>query len=204
MAGVTMCFLLCNPGRIVRSGFLEAGERVELRMYQTDYDELFRIMARLYFSDVPIDDAHPFDWRWLKAQAIAESALNPKAKSPVGAMGLMQLMPKTSAECARALYLPNLPWDPQTNIHFGAFYLKRMWSIFAAETGMERLRFAWGAYNAGLGNIIKAQRIASSRGLATYKWASIAACLPAVTGRHAQETIGYVARIERIYERLKG
>ena len=170
----------------------------------TPYDELFRIFAQIYFSDVPMGDrATPFDWLLLKAQGIAESNLNPKAKSPVGAMGLMQLMPKTSAECARALYLPNLPWDPQTNIHFGAFYLKRMWSIFAAETGMERLRFAFGAYNAGAGNIIKAQQVASQRGLPTDTWASIAHCLPSVTGRHAKETIGYVARIERIYARLK-
>ena len=202
MAGVTMCFLLCNPGRIVRSGFLETGERVELRMYQTDYDELFRTFALIYFSDVPVDDAQPFDWRLLKAQAIAESGLNPKAKSPVGAMGLMQLMPRTSAECARALHLPDKPWDPQTNIHFGAHYLRRMWSIFAAETGMERLRFAFGAYNAGAGNIIRAQRVASERRLRTDKWASIVACLEKVTGRHAAETINYVSRIERIYARL--
>lgn len=170
----------------------------------TPYDELFRIFAQIYFSDVPMGDrAASFDWLLLKAQGIAESNLNPKAKSPVGAMGIMQLMPGTAAECARALYLPNLPWDSQTNIHFGAFYLKRMWSIFKAERGLERLRFAFGAYNAGAGNIIKAQQVASQRGLPTDTWASIAHCLPSVTGRHAKETIGYVARIERIYARLK-
>lgn len=181
-------------------GFCRDKRRLQMT---TVYDELFRTFALIYFSDVPVDDAQPFDWRLLKAQAIAESNLDPKAKSPAGAMGIMQLMPKTSAECSRMLYLPNRPWDPQINIHFGAFYLKRMWSIFSAELGIERLRFAWGAYNAGAGNIIKAQRIASERGLRTDKWESIAACLGKVTGRHARETIGYVARIERIYARLK-
>lgn len=175
----------------------------EAAVETTVYDDLFRTFALIYFSDVPLDDAQPFDWRLLKAQGIAESNLNPRAKSPAGAMGIMQLMPGTAAECARALYLPNLPWDPQTNIHSGAFYLKRMWSIFKAEHGFERLRFAFGAYNAGAGNIIRAQRVASQRGLPTDTWASIAHCLPRVTGRHAKETIGYVARIERIYARLK-
>ncbi|MBP6775074.1 MAG: transglycosylase SLT domain-containing protein, partial [Gemmatimonadaceae bacterium] len=52
------------------------------------YDPIFRKYSKRYFSVA-------FDWRHFKAQAMAESDLNPKARSRVGARGLMQLMPST-------------------------------------------------------------------------------------------------------------
>ncbi|BBO84110.1 hypothetical protein DSCO28_46760 [Desulfosarcina ovata subsp. sediminis] len=42
-----------------------------------------------------------FDWRHFKAQAVAESRLQAAAKSRVGAVGLMQIMPRTFAEIRR-------------------------------------------------------------------------------------------------------
>lgn len=167
------------------------------------YDPLFQKYAARFFLAVQID-GKPFDWRWLHAQAMAESGLDPRAHSPAGAMGLMQLMPATFSECVRALGLPAQasPWDPDLNIHCGAWYLSRMWSIFEAERGLERLRFAFAAYNAGARNIIRAQAVAADQELPTDKWASIAAALPAVTGHHASETCGYVRRIERLYKGL--
>lgn len=165
------------------------------------YDPLFQKYAARFFLAVQID-GKPFDWRWLKAQAMAESGLNPRAHSPAGAMGLMQLMPRTAAECAQVLGIPNKPWDPESNVCCGAWYLSRMWSIFEAERGLERLRSALAAYNAGARNIIRAQAVAADQELPTDKWASIAAALPAVTGHHASETCGYVRRIERLYKGL--
>src|SRR5258708_33654876 len=52
------------------------------------YDAAFRRYTKRYFGI-------GFDWRLFKAQAMAESDLDPKATSPVGARGLMQLMPST-------------------------------------------------------------------------------------------------------------
>ena len=62
------------------------------------YDPLFQKYAARFFLAVQID-GKPFDWRWLHAQAMAESGLDPRAHSPAGAMGLMQLMPATFSEC---------------------------------------------------------------------------------------------------------
>jgi membrane-bound lytic murein transglycosylase MltF len=75
----------------------------------------------------------------------------------------------------------------------------RMWRMWGEERDLERLRFALGSYNAGAGNILKAQALASP----TDQWWAIAKALPRVTGiGHARETVGYVKRVEAFYREL--
>ena len=157
------------------------------------YDHHFKTYADIYFGG-------EVSWQWFKAMGIAESSLNPKAKSPAGARGIMQLMPQTSAEVARELWLSDDPFDPQKNILMGIHYARKMWNIFQKETGLDRLCFMCGAYNAGARNIIKAQRVAAKPDV----WHEIAAVMPQVTGKHAMETIKYVERILAIKQQMIG
>jgi soluble lytic murein transglycosylase-like protein len=153
-----------------------------------EYDRWFQEFTFIYFSGL-------ITWPWLKAQAIAESGLRHDAVSPAGARGLMQIMPATAVEIAKHFQtIPNLD-DPKTSIMFGAHYLRRCWNIFKKEEGLERLRFALGAYNAGAGHIIKAQGLTDRPTV----WEAVSARLPEVTGAaNARQTTEYVRRIEGI------
>ena len=61
----------------------------------------------------------------------------------------------------------------------------------------------FGSYNAGRGNILRAQRIALREGLDTTHWSAIEQGLPQVTGRRSGETIAYVTRVFDIKEVLR-
>lgn len=82
--------------------------------------------------------------RWIEAVIMAESGGDPKAVSPKGAMGMMQLMPETWAELRDQHDLGADPFDPRTNILAGTAYLKAMQDRFGYPA-------LFAAYNAGPG-----------------------------------------------------
>lgn len=141
-------------------------------------------------------------WRLWKAQLWQESRLNPNARSPVGALGLAQFMPGTWAEISRAMGMAAA--DPRMAgpaIEAGAFYmakLRRHWSGNGAK-GDDTQRLAQASYNAGQGNIRRAARACAPDGAGEFAtaWAVVATCLPAITGRHSAETLGYVRLIAK-------
>lgn len=88
---------------------------------------------------------HGVDPALMKAMMHTESAFNPNARSPVGAQGLMQLMPAT----ARRFQVSN-PWSPADNIEGSAKYIA--WLMRRFNNNIE---YAIAGYNAGEGNVDK-------------------------------------------------
>ncbi|MCP3687940.1 MAG: transglycosylase SLT domain-containing protein, partial [Gammaproteobacteria bacterium] len=105
-------------------------------------------------------DRYGFDWRLITAQMFQESGFNPRAKSPSGARGLMQLMPRT----ARSMGVRKID-DPDHSILGGVKYMDWLRDRFDNELPIaERLWFSLAAYNAGAGHVHDARRLAKSLG----------------------------------------
>ncbi|MEJ2044700.1 MAG: transglycosylase SLT domain-containing protein [Reinekea sp.] len=164
----------------------------------TRYDNHFRKYSKRFFGAA-------FDWHYFKAQAVAESNLNPEAQSHVGAQGVMQIMPRTFDEIKnKSKLIGGSATEPRWNIAAGIWYNKQQFDFWQkGRTLEERLKFMYGSYNAGRGNLLKAQRQAINAGLSPRHWVSIAQVLSKVTGQRSQETIDYVEKIFTIKEDIK-
>jgi membrane-bound lytic murein transglycosylase F len=161
------------------------------------YDDTFRKYSKRFFGV-------GFDWQYFKAQGLAESGLDPQARSPVGARGVMQLMPGTYAEIRkRSRELGSID-DPEWNIAAGIMHSRGLWRRWQdAQTDDERLRFMFGSYNAGEGTILRAKRVAREKQLEDYVWTSIETVAPDVPRWRYRETLPYVRKIEHNYGELK-
>jgi membrane-bound lytic murein transglycosylase F len=161
------------------------------------YDDIFRKYSKRYFGVA-------FDWRHFKAQAMAESELNPKARSRVGARGLMQLMPSTYKLIATKRTEFTSIDDPEFNIAAGILHDRDMWRAWQKQVpDDERHNFMFGSYNAGEGTILRASRTAREKHLDHSRWPSIETVAPTVPRWRYTETLGYVKKIRRNYEGLK-
>lgn len=161
------------------------------------YDPTFRKYSKRYFGP-------GYDWRYFKAQAMAESDLNPQAKSWVGARGLMQLMPTTfQAIQSKRPELASID-DPEWNIAAGIMhdrYLWRLWKDHGSDEERRACMFA--SYNAGEGTLARAHNTARTEQLDDMTWTSIERIAPKVQRWRYRETLGYVGRIQANYLRLR-
>ena len=161
------------------------------------YDDYFKKYSKRYFGA-------PFDWRFFKAQGMAESELNANARSFVGARGIMQLMPSTYALIASKRPDFRSIDDPEFNIAAGIMHDRWLWTVWQKKVpDDERHRFMFGSYNAGEGPIIRACLAARGDHLSEAEWASIEHVAPRIERWRYRETLGYVRKIDGNYAKLK-
>ena len=138
------------------------------------------------------------EWKYLKAQAITESSCRANVCSHAGACGVMQIMRATWREVQKDDY--QSIFEARKNIRAGVKYMawqSKNW-LGRDRSNREILDLGSAGYNAGLGNILKAQIACNLE----RTWPEIHPCLPGITGHHSEETIAYVERINRWHGRL--
>ena len=170
-------------------GKIEDFPKVTSRKWTSKYDQYFRKYTKRYFGA-------GFEWKWFKAQAIAESNLKANATSWVNAKGIMQLMPKTFHEIKKKNPSFVDINEPRWNIAAGIYYNHHLYKKWSAKRPFkDKISFTFASYNAGFQNIMKAQKTAKKRGLNENLWHNIKSVAPKVSGWRHEETVGYVDKI---------
>jgi membrane-bound lytic murein transglycosylase MltF len=139
--------------------------------------------------------AYNLDWMMMAAQGYQESRLDHAARSHVGAIGVMQVMPDTGRE----LRVGDIS-ELEPNIHAGTKYIRTLIDRhYAAEPvdDLNKMLFAFAAYNAGPGRMRQLRREAAARGLDQNVWFGNVERIAAE--RIGRETVTYVSNIYKYY-----
>jgi membrane-bound lytic murein transglycosylase F len=195
----------------------------ESRPAETLVDPTTREILHAYGPTIRLYAArYGFDWRLILATMKQESRFSPSAESHRGASGLMQIMPTTSEEVARALDVEDLS-HPENNIRGGIYYLRGLHELFKGAREGDRIKLTLAAYNAGIGRVFDAQEIAAYLHENPMEWESIKDALPLLSRRHgslhrgvwnaskpktgwfgnARETITYVESVMNHYDEYR-
>ena len=113
-------------------------------------------------------DAYDLDFLLMAAQGYQESTLDQNVKSPVGAIGVMQVMPATGKE----LKVGDIT-KVEANIHAGVKYMRFMMDQYFKDEPMDNLNkrlMTFASYNAGPGRIRQLRREAEKKGLNPHVW----------------------------------
>ena len=160
-------------------------KHVKLKHWTDKYDHHFKKYSKRYFGPQK-------DWHWFKAQAIAESGLDPKARSKAGALGIMQILPATFGDIQKKQPTFTSLMDPKWNIAAGIFYdrqLYKKWMKTDLPTG-QRLAFAFASYNAGHRRMRKAYNKVEQAEGTIYSWGQVAPLAPKATRHYVQRIHG--------------
>jgi membrane-bound lytic murein transglycosylase MltF len=135
------------------------------------------------------------DYLLVMAQGFQESSLNQNAKSNVGAIGIMQLMPATGEQ----MKVGDIHQE-EANIHAGVKYIRFMVDKYFANepmTDTNKVLFAFASYNAGPGRIHSLRLEAAQKGLDPNVWINNVELIAAA--RIGMETVTYVSNIYKYY-----
>ena len=140
-------------------------------------------------------DQYDMDYLLMTAQGYQESQLDQRVKSPVGAIGVMQVMPATGKE----LNVGDIR-QVDSNIHAGVKYMRFIMDRYYKDEPMTKLDkglFAFASYNAGPGRIRQLRLEAGKRGLDPNVWFGNVEQI--ASERIGRETVTYVSNIYKYY-----
>jgi membrane-bound lytic murein transglycosylase MltF len=139
------------------------------------------------------------DYLLMMAQGFQESTLDQSVKSPVGAIGVMQVMPATGKE----LKVGDIT-QAEANVHAGVKYMRFMMDRYYKDEPMTPLNkglFTFASYNAGPARIASLRKEAARRGLDPNRWFHNVELVAA--DKIGPETVTYVANIYKYYTAYK-
>ncbi len=153
-------------------------------------------LEKLQALFIKYGDKYEMDYLLMAAQGYQESGLNHSARSPAGAIGVMQVMPATGKE----LKVGDIN-QIEANIHAGVKFIRFMMDkYYGTETEITTLNkglFTFAAYNCGPGRIAQLRKLTAARGLDPNVWFNNVEILAAE--KIGRETVTYVSNIYKYY-----
>jgi soluble lytic murein transglycosylase-like protein len=178
--GTMLCIVVILAASMLASGAAHAGQESSATRRPNDFSvgpfAAFVTEASKRFS-VPE--------HWIRAMMHAESSAEPRARSERGAMGLMQIMPKTWTELRARYGLGADPYDVRDNILAGSAYIRELYDRYGAPGFLA-------AYNAGPGRYER--HLATGRPLPEETQTYVATLAPMINRARTNVRIGAVAR----------
>lgn len=154
----------------------------------SSYDMIMRSAA---------DSSH-FDWELLSAIAFQESRFNEDVRSHRGAVGLMQIMPRTARQMG---YETDSLDDPRVSVEIALKLLHTIEGTFRFPSTMpqsDRLKVILAAYNAGPGFMIRVRKEAAAEGAAYNDFGTLSHYITR-SGTHS-ETVDFANKVYRKYQ----
>jgi membrane-bound lytic murein transglycosylase MltF len=159
--------------------------------------EPFRRFGQLAGLFRTYGDQYDFDWLMLASFAFQESGFDQDARSHVGAVGVMQILPSTAAD--RRVNIDEIH-VLENNVHAGTKYLSVLRDHYFSDDSLdeaERMLFTMAGYNAGPNRINRLRRVAAARGLDPDVWFNNVELV--VAAKVGKEPVDYVGNIYRYY-----
>jgi membrane-bound lytic murein transglycosylase MltF len=182
-----------TTGNVLLKRYLGSTEFARNAFASEDLDRFRDLIG--YFKTYA--DRYRFDWLLCAAQGYQESRLDQSVRSPVGAIGVMQVMPDTARDAA--VGIPNIE-ETEPNINAGIKYLRWLVDKYFSDPDIDPLNqmlFAFASYNAGPNRIVRLREEAAAAGLDPNKWFRNVELVAA--RRVGREPVQYVANIFKYY-----
>lgn len=180
-------------GNILIKRYVKDFKWVENALEATSY-ERFNEVAEIFRK---YGEQYGMDYLLLAAQGFQESRLDQAARSHVGALGIMQLLPSTAADAS--VGIPDIS-TPEANIHAGVKYVEYIRSHYFDDPAIDIVNqtlMAMASYNAGPNRIATLRKKAAAQGLDPNKWfGNVEVVVAREVGR---EPVQYVANIYKYY-----
>lgn len=180
-----------TKGNIILARYLKSTKYVRDAASEAERKKFLTLVQ--YFQKY--GDKYHVDWLLMAAQGYQESRLDQAARSPAGAIGVMQIMPATGRDLAVGDITQTEP-----NIHAGVKYMRWMIDKYYGDepmTQLDKALFAFASYNAGPSRIAQLRSLAAKRGLDPNVWFDNVEYVAAE--KIGSETVTYVSNIYKYY-----
>ena len=156
---------------------------VDAPRWSARYDQHFRKYSKRFFGV-------GFDWRWFKSQAIAESELKHTSTGPMGARGVMQIMPETFSHNENEVFLEDHRerWHIAMGIQYNRWLWNRWKGVLEPE---EQIPFMLASYNCGRGRLLSASYMCGG----CLQWAQVRHFAPPITRHYLVKVFALMGRV---------